>query len=184
MIKPQNYDNVETFKNFEKLEIGGHICVIKKIEQVTSRTGKPMLQIYLDTDRNDKQPNYYTESYKSDTRENKKWGCIYRILLDDSDINTRNLKAFNEAVQGSNNNFEIDWNNYEKQLTGKIVCGVFRNEEYENHQGELKMAVKLYSFRTIDDLKNGKISEPKDKLLNIRSNNDDLIPVSSEILPF
>lgn len=183
MIKPRNYDSVETFKTFEKLEIGGHICVIKKVEQVTSRNGKPMMQVYLDTDRTDKQPNYYTESYKNDTRENKKWGCIHRIILDENEMNVRNLKSFNEAVQGSNNNFEIDWDNYEKQFTGKIVCGVFRNEEYENSQGESKMLVKVYSFRTIDDLKNGKIAVPKDKLLNNRSN-DDLVEVSSEVMPF
>ncbi|WP_294395685.1 hypothetical protein [uncultured Clostridium sp.] len=183
MIKPQNYDSVETFKSFEKLEIGGHICVIKKVEKVTSKTGKPMMQIYLDTDKSDKQPNYYMESYKTDTRENKKWGCIHRIILDESEMNVRNLKAFNEAVQGSNNNFEIDWNNYDKQFTGKIVCGVFRNEEYENMQGEAKMAVKVYSFRTVDDLKNGKIAVPKDKLLNNRSN-DELVAVSSEVMPF
>lgn len=183
MKKPKNYDSIEVFKPFEKLEAGAHICIIKKVEETVSKNGNPIMKYYIDTDKSDKQPNYYMERYKNDTRENKKWGCVHTIIVDDVEMNVKKLKAFNLAVKASNNNFELDWNNYEKQFTGKKVCIVFRNEEFKDEHGAIKKAVKTYYFTTIDEFKNGNIAVPKDKLLNNRSN-DDLVEVSSEVMPF
>ena len=74
MIKPQGYDNAQGFKEFEQLKTGGHICVIKKVEEGVSSTGKEMLKIYIDTDKADEQPNFFEEKWKNDTRDTKKWG--------------------------------------------------------------------------------------------------------------
>ena len=51
MQKPQGYDNAQAFSEFETLEKGGHVCIIKKIEETTSKSGKPMLKIYLEAQR-------------------------------------------------------------------------------------------------------------------------------------
>ena len=195
MLKPQGYDNAQAFTEFETLEKGGHICIIKKIEETTSKAGKPMLKIYLDTDKSDRQPNFFTEKWKNDSRENKTWGCIHYLVTDGSEWSNKSFKTFNEAVQASNGNFPIDWNNYTEQFKGKLVCGVFRIEQYiSDSDGEIKSPVKLYSFRTLQDFKNGKVKEPKDKLIDNSASssstleppkfNDDIMPVDDGDIPF
>ena len=88
MQKPNNYDNTQSFGGFTPIELGGHVCVIKKVEEITSKTGKEMIKISLDTDRTDSQPNYYTNSWNNDTRENKKGGCVVYQLVYDAKVNT------------------------------------------------------------------------------------------------
>lgn len=191
MIKPQGYDNAQGFKEFEQLKAGGHICIIKSIEEGVSSTGKEMLKIFLDTDRTDEQPCYFEEKWKNDTRDTKKWGCIDYIVTA-SEYGVAKLKTFNEAVQGSNGNFTIDWNNYEKQMVGKKVCVVFRNEEYEDMYGEVKHSVKPYSYRTIQDFKDGKVKVPRDKKVEKKNDTSfgannpyaDVTPVDDGDLPF
>lgn len=80
MEKPSDFDStqsVQSFTNFEKLEKGGHICRILKAEKCLSKTGRVMLKLFLDTDKTDKQPEFFKRKYDSDKRENKKWGCIF-----------------------------------------------------------------------------------------------------------
>ena len=45
MLKPNNYDNTQSLGGFTPIELGGHILVIKKIEEVKSKTGKDMIKI-------------------------------------------------------------------------------------------------------------------------------------------
>lgn len=192
MIKPNGYDQAETMKEYETIERGPHIMIIKKIEDATSKSGKPMIKVFLDTDKADKQPGFFEKRWKEDSRDNKTWGCIKYIMCDGSEFANKALKTFNEAVQASNGNFPIDWDNYNKQFAGKKVCGVFRIEQYlSDADGEVKSPVKLYSFRTLQAMKEGKIKDPKDKLLD-NSNastgsnafDDDITPVDDVDLPF
>ena len=88
MHKPNNYDNTQAAGDFVPLELGGHIMVIKKVEETTSKTGKDMLKISLDTAPEDKQPGYYAEQFRKDIRPEKKWGCIVYQLVYDNEGNT------------------------------------------------------------------------------------------------
>lgn len=185
MKKPQNYDNTQTFGGYTPLEVGGHLCVIKKVEEATSnKTGNPMIRIYLDTTNEDKQPHYYTDKWNSDNRENKKWGCIvYQMVLDKDGNCSKGFKTFVEAVKESNNGFNENclWGNepIDKFLKGKLVGGVFGREQFDflDNYGQEKtgFAVKCQGFRTIKDVKEGKVEAPKDKLLATNNNNVDPI---------
>ncbi len=190
MLKPKNVDNVQPFEGFIPLELGGHICVVKKVEEAKAqKSGKDMLRIFLDTDRTDKQPKYFEDRFKSDTRESKKWGCIvYQMVLDSNGDTNRGFKTFIESVEKSNNGFKVQWgDNFCTSLTGKLIGGVFGREEYLNSYGDSKFATKCLSFRTVEDVKNG-IEAPKDKLLNPSGSSstgfDDITPVSDECMPF
>lgn len=184
MIKPSNYDEIQVYKSYESLEIGGHECVIIQMQEVQSQNGKPMLAILLDTAKSDKQPNYYKEKYDADERPNKKWGCVQRIMLDESEFGTRALKNFVESVREANNIPEdkVDWNNICKQFKDKKVCAVFREEEYQKQDGSIGVNIKPYTFRTMADFKAGKIQIPKKKELK-RNFEDDIIPVNGA-MPF
>ena len=62
MKKPNGYENTQAYGEREVLEDGGHVCVIMKVEEMTSRTGKPMVKVYLDTAPNDRQPKFFLKT--------------------------------------------------------------------------------------------------------------------------
>ena len=167
IAKPKNYDEGE-IQNFdyEKIEFGGHKGIIIKVEEYTSPiSGKTSLKVYVDTAKDDKQPEYFAEQYKNDTRIDRKWSnsAIKYISLGEEENQVKILKAFITAYENSNN-CQFDWNKDWDQLTSKKIGLVFGAEEYESQSGELKTVNKLREFRSIDKVYNIKI--PKVKLLD------------------
>ena len=202
--KPSNWDAVEVMEfDYTPIELGGHKGIIMKAEEYTSpQSGKTSLRVSADTAKDDKQPEYFTEQYKNDTRIDRKWSnsAIKYIPLGEEENQVKMLKAFITAYENSNN-CKFDWGKDWNQLTSKKIGLVFGAEEYENQAGELKTVNKLREFRSIDKVDNVKI--PKVKLLdgsyvtyddymerkeNLSSKVNDLfgevIEVSSEDLPF
>lgn len=165
--KADNYDSVVVNEDFVALELGGHKGIIKKVEEYTSQiSGNTSLKVEVDTDKNDKQPNYYQEQYDNNTNMNKKWstGATKYVSLKEDEKCVKMLKAFITAVENSNPNFTYDWSKDTDQLKGKKVGLVFGLEEYEDQEGNIKTATKLTQFRSLDKIDNIKI--PKVKLLN------------------
>ena len=183
MQKPNNYDNTSPFSRQEPLELGGHILKIVKVEESTSKAGNPMILIYLDTDKSDKQPLYFKKRYDNDTRENKKWGCIVYQFVEDprtGDCN-QGLVTFHDTVSRSNSNFKLVWGDkYCDCFKGKLIGGVFGREQYINSKGNAAFATKCFWFRTVDEIKSG-VEVPEDKLLpsNKLPNNPVIDPVSA-----
>lgn len=165
--KPSNYDNVEVTEfDFTPIELGGHKGIIMKAEEYTSpQSGKISLRVSADTAKDDKQPEYFTEQYKNDTRIDRKWSnsAIKYVPLGEEENQVKMLKAFITAYENSNN-CKFDWNKNWDQLTSKKIGLVFGAEEYESQSGELKIVNKLREFRSIDKVDNIKI--PKVKLLD------------------
>ena len=165
--KPSNYDNVEVTEfDFTPIELGGHKGIIMKAEEYTSpQSGKTSLRVSTDTAKDDKQPEYFTEQYKNDTRIDRKWSnsAIKYVPLGEEENQVKMLKAFITAYENSNN-CKFDWNKNWDQLTSKKIGLVFGAEEYESQSGELKIVNKLREFRSIDKVDNIKI--PKVKLLD------------------
>ena len=194
MLKPNNYDNTQSLGGFTPIELGGHVLVIKKIEEVKSKkSGRDMIKISLDTDRTDSQPGYYTERWKNDNRDNKRWGCIVNQLILDNEGNTsKGFKTFIEMVKNSNQGLTDDriFGNFplETNLKGKLIGGAFGREEYLNSYGESKFSIKCMNFRTVQDVVEGKVEVPKDKLLapaaDYNSGYDDVTPIDDGEMPF
>ena len=165
--KPSNYDNVEVMEfDHTPIELGGHKGIIMKAEEYTSDfSGKKSLKVYVDTASDDKQPEYFREQYKNDTRIDRKYpnGAIKYVPLGEEENQVKMLKAFITAYENSNN-CQFDWNKDWEQLKGKKIGIIFGMEEYENQAGELKTVNKLREFRSIDKIDNIKI--PKVKLLD------------------
>lgn len=165
--KPSNWDAVEVTEfDFTPIELGGHKGIIMKAEEYTSpQSGKTSLKVSVDTAKDDKQPEYFTEQYKNDTRIDRKWSnsAIKYVPLGEEENQVRQLKSFITAYENSNN-CKFDWNKDWEQLTNKKIGLVFGMEEYENQSGELKTINKLREFRSIDKVDNIKI--PKVKLLD------------------
>lgn len=198
IAKPKMYDEIEVNQDFERIELGGHKGVIMEaIEYTSPISGNTSLKVSVDTDKTDKQPSYFTEMYKNDTREDKKWSnsAIKYVSLKDDENCVRMLKAFITSVENSNPNFKYDWNKEVDQLKGKKVGLVFGLEEYNAQDGSVKTIAKLNQFRSIDKIEDVKI--PKVKLIdgtfieyeeykpNNNSNSDVVeIELSDDQLPF
>ncbi len=162
MQKPKNYDSVAASLTFEPLALGGHVCIIKGVEETKSKTGKDMLKVALDIAAPDPQAGYYAEKFAADDRPNKKWPCVTYVVLEDKDGNaSRNLAQFVTSVEESNPGFSFPWDKVEL-LKGKKVGGVFGQEEYQNDKGEIKKATKLFWFRSVDKVKDAPVPKLKE----------------------
>ena len=165
--KPTNYDDIQVNQEFEKLELGGHKGTIINVEEYTSDiSGKTSLKIYVDTAKDDIQPEYFKNQYNNDTRENKKYpnGAIKYVPLGEDENQVKMLKSFLTCIENSNNGYTYNWDKEVNQLKGKKVGLVFGWEEYEKQDGTTGVATKLVQFRSIDKLDTIKI--PKVKLLD------------------
>ena len=165
--KPSNYDKVEVMEfDNTKIELGGHKGIIMKAEEYTSpQSGKTSLKVSVDTAKDDKQPEYFAEQYKNDTRIDRKWSnsAIKYISLGEEENQVKMLKSFITAYENSNG-CQFDWGKDWDQLKGKKIGIIFGQEEYTSQDGTTKLATKLNQFRSIDKVDNVKI--PKVKLLD------------------
>ena len=170
MEKPNDFDSAASFAEFEKFEKGGHICRIIKAEKCISRSGRVMLKLFLDTDKTDKQPEYFKHRYDFDKRESKKWGCIFyqSVHKFDSSKTNEHFKALMVNIEKSNN-WRIVWGErFFENLKDKLIGCVFRDEEYIGNDGLPHKITKCFTTCTVEEIKRG-VPIPKDKLL---SNNE------------
>lgn len=160
MQKPNNYEKVQAAGEFTPLELGGHILVIKQVEEMTSKTGKPMLKVSFDTADNDKQPHYFADQFRNDIRPDKKWpnnGTVY-IMRDDTDGNcSKNFKTFTTSVEKSNPGFQIVWGDQFCQcFKNKMVGGVF-GVVHDAYNGREINKRQLRWFRSADKIEEADI---------------------------
>ena len=163
MNKPQGYDSVTVGGDFTPIELGGHTAVIKRVRETTSRSGKPMIQIAIDFDSQDSQPGYFTEIFKSDTRQDRKWpyqGTQYILTEDREGKCSRQLKSFITSVERSNNS-ECDWGPaFEGWFVNKKV-GIVYGENEEEYDGEVRTRRRIRYFCTYDKAKEAAVPEKR-----------------------
>ena len=201
--KPSNWDTVEVMEfDYTNIELGGHKGIIMKAEEYASpQSGKTSLKVSVDTAKDDKQPEYFTEQYKNDVRIDRKWSnsAIKYVPIGEEENQIKMLKSFITAYENSNG-CQFDWNKDWEQLTGKKIGIVFGMEEYENQAGELKTVNKLREFRSIDKVDNVKIPKVKkldnsyvdyEEYINSKNSSNEpfsdfgnIVEISSDALPF
>ena len=185
MKKFSNYDDIEAneFVPTEKLTPGPHLCVIKDAVEVSYKrkdgTGEfPMLNIRFDITGDEELAGFYDRKYKRKIEEAEKEGNdvtsvryegIYRLSIpvddgSEQDEKTKvNFKTVITAIEKSNKNYTFDFE--EKTLIGKIFCGVFGIEEFENSMtGETLYSTKCRFIRSTENM--DKITIPKVKLID------------------
>ena len=161
--KPQGYDEVQAGGDFTPIELGGHKLLIKKLEEVTAASGNKYLKVSFDTAPDDKQPNYYAEQYKNDTRETKKWGGVATVFPTDQQGKTsKTFKQFCTSIERSNNS-KIQWGaGFEASIVGKCIGGIFGEEEYLNSMNEVKTARKLFWWCSSESVDTAKIPSKRE----------------------
>lgn len=169
MQKPNGYDEATAAGEFTPVELGGHYCIIKQVSEVTSSTGKEMIVVLLDFNKQDRQPGYFSKMFENDDREEKKWpfnGTKYIMVYDYNEPNktSRQFKTFCTCVEKSNN-FEITWggNKWADQFKGKQIGAVYGEEEHE-YDGKVSMRRLPKYFCKTEAVKDAEV--PKAKLLD------------------
>ena len=159
MEKPQFYEEAQVLGEYTPINLGGHKLVIMQVEEITAYNGNQYLKISFDTAKDDVQPSYYSNAYKNDTRDNKKWSGVTTVFPTTMDGKTsKSFKTFCTAVEHSNAGFKMVWGEqFCNALNGKAVGGVFGEEEYIGNDGTVKTARKLFWFRGVDKVMDAEV---------------------------
>ena len=178
-MKPiKEYEMINEAGEFRRLPAGVYGV---KITNVIDVPDKEYLEIYCDIVKGE-----YADYFKT----------LVENGLKDSSKSTRSYKAkalpffkgFITAVEKSNNGYHWDWD--EKKLIGKNVIAVFGEEEYQDNDGNIKIATKVVEFRSLEAFKEGKIQVPPLKKLpanEMQQAKQELfgdMPVEDDSLPF
>ena len=162
MQKPNDFDNVSS-GDFTPVQLGGHYCVIKQLKETTSSTGKPMVIVYIDFDKNDVQPGYMTEAFKSDIRPEKKWpytGTKWILTEDNEGKCSRSFKRFITAFEKSNN-CTVNWGEkFEAQFKNKRIGAIYGEVESE-YDGKVRTKHEIRYFCAIDKVDVASIPDPQ-----------------------
>lgn len=167
-MKPYRNFEANVSAGYEELPVGGYVCKIMKAEEKQNKTSGSRLDIYIDIAEGDYR-GFYAAAYKSDTREDRKWRGIFRLNIpkeDGSDNDEYAIRGFNNfigCVEESNPGYRWDWN--EATLKYKLVCLVFRREEYQKQNGDYGWSVKPFKAITLEDCRAEKFGKYDDKSL-------------------
>jgi len=164
MQKPNGYDETQASGGFTPINLGGHTAIVKRVQETTSKNGRPMLQVAIDFDKKDEQPEYFKEMFEADTRgKDKKWpyqGTQYILTEDQDGKCSRSFKGFVSSVEESNDD-SCQWGSgFENWFKNKKV-GVVFGEVEEEYQGEIKTRRRIRYFCSYDKAKNAAIPAKK-----------------------
>ena len=154
MQKPKSYEETQSQGEWIPVELGGHKMVIKQVNEKQSQTGRNMIVVLFDFAPDDEQAGYFMDSYKNDTRQDKKWPnqATQYILTEDKDGKcSKSFKTFCTCVENSNTGFTC-WKNDQFDfagIKGKKIGGVF-GEQMDFYNGEEKKKRVLRWFCSID----------------------------------
>ena len=179
MQKINDWDNVQAAGEFERLELGGHVCKIFKAEETTTSKGSRALKLYFDIS-DGKQAGYFKKSFDGSTYADKKWpmGGTYMQLTEGKSASF--FKGMITAIEKSNNGYKWAWD--ESTLKGKLFGGVFGREQYRNTStGELKFSTKCMQIRSTEGIQD--VPAPEDKLIKESSGGYASAPLNSQFAP-
>lgn len=168
--KPSGYDEAQEYGEFEKLELGGHVCKILQAK-VESYDWGSVLILLFDIHEGSKSDGFYKRNFDSQG-ENKKWKGTFRQNLpvdnptEDKEIKTlRGFKTLINCIEKSNSGYKWNWD--EQTLKGKLFGGVFGRKEYE-FNGKTGFFTTCRFVKTVEAVKAG-VEVPEDWLLQKKS---------------
>jgi len=169
-MKPVNMNGVQGYSERESLPLGngGYVLRIMGATEKQNSVGS-YLEISCDIAEGDYK-DFFARDYKAQTMEPRKWHCVKFVNLPNDDgsekdeWSKRGLKTFMDALESSNPGYHWDWD--ESKLKGKIVGGLFREEEFLGRtDNNMHVAVRLGGFADADKIRKGDFKALKRKTL-------------------
>lgn len=157
-VKPASNEGFETVPN------GAYMCEIKG---VTLKSGKSTQYIEMMLEITEGEyKDFFTKDYRSQKDDgNKRWRGTYNLFIPADDDEEWKHNQFLRAIKAIDisNNSTFDGN--EATLKGKKICALMHKEEYVKNDGSKGEVQRFYKLITVQDFKEGRIGEIKDKLL-------------------
>lgn len=173
MIKmPQNWNEVKEISDRAKLPLGAYVCQTKQCRVIDTDYGSQLV-ILFDIYEGEYK-GFYAADYASNTQQDKKWKGSLRVWLPKDDgsekdeLTKRILKGVLSSFENSNLGYNWNWN--EKTLENKFVGIVYRNEEWE-YDGKTGWAVRPFRAVSVESVRSGSYTLPKDKPLANKTEN-------------
>lgn len=164
--KPNNWNEVKEFTDRPKLPLGAYVCRIKKAVIQSNEYGESLCLLF-DIVEGDYR-NFYEADFKANTQQDKKWKGVLRQFLPKDDGSEKDewtksgFKGMCTSFEKSNPGYVWNWD--ENSLVGKLVGILFRNEEWK-YDGKHGWAVRPFRAISVDSVRSGDFTLPKDKPL-------------------
>lgn len=179
MIKKfSDYDEIQIYEGGPALEAGGYELTIKGA-RVEDFNGFSILKIAFDIINHEQYGNFFNNKFKQLLLQNPdaKWPNTgtFDIFIPKDDGTEQDgytkqaFKRFTTSVEKSNSGYVWNWD--EKSLIGKTFGGIFGREEFKDNNGEYRFAVKCRFASSIERIRGGNFTIPKDKLTKEHRNN-------------
>ena len=163
-----DYAQTKAYGSFKALPKGGYVV---KIMGATVKDGKVGQYVEISADiAEGEHKGFFAKDYAEQTGEDKKWHCKYllNVPVDDGSEKDgwtkRKFRTFTEALEESNPGYTFDWD--ESKFKGLLVGALFNEREYEKTDGSIGKAVSLAQVTSVDKIRSGDYTLPKDRLLN------------------
>lgn len=173
--KPNNWNEVQEFTDRPKLPLGAYVCKVRRAVVQSNDFGE-QLCILFDIAEGE-FAGFFDSDFKSNTREDKKWKGVLRQFLPRDDGSEKDewtkssFKGMVTSFEKSNPGYQWNWD--EASLSGKLVGILFRNEEWE-WDGKSGWAVRPFRAISIDSVRSGDFTVPKDKPLKNKTSNQNI----------
>lgn len=166
MINHYNGFKAEKTAGNEPLPAGGYVAKILGAE-VKSYSWGDVLNISFDITEGEHK-NFFTDRYRADTRDDKKWKGIFRINIprENSQYAESEKRDFNNmiwAIEESNPGYHFDWD--ETKFKGKAVGVIYREKEYYFNE-KFGVTTECGKFTSVDEIRNGTFKPLKRKPLS------------------
>ena len=171
-FKSVNRNQVRQQGAFQVLPKGAYVVKIVNVKtEANKKNDGQHLRIAFDIAEGEYK-DFYMKQFQANTNEDRKWpnDANFSISIpDDSspDWMAQRFFTFLANVEDSNKGYTFDGD--ETKLKGKLVGGLFRNEQSE-YNGNIYDHIRLQWTRPADDIRNDKYgSLPKDKLITAKA---------------
>lgn len=167
--RPKNWDDVREFSDRPKLPVGAYVCKVRQAVVQSMDCGDQLCILFDIVDG--EYAGYYQADFDANQQQDKKWKGVLRQFIPKDDGSEKDewtksaFKGMVTAFENSNRGFVWNWN--EKDLAGKEVGIIFRNEEWE-YNGKTGWAVRPFRATSVDNVADGNYRIPDDKPLKNR----------------
>lgn len=164
--KPNNWNEVLEFTDRHKLPLDAYVCRVKKAVVQDNGYGEQLCLLFDIVEG--EYRNFYENDFKSNTQADKKWRGVLRQFIPKDDGSEKDewtkssFKGMCTCFEKSNPGYVWNWD--ETSLVGKLVGILFRNEEYD-FNGKQGWAVRPFRAISVDSVRSGDFTLPKDKPL-------------------
>lgn len=168
-FKSVNRDKVKNY-TYEMLPKGAYIIKIIDVKTEANKGGNGQhLKIAFDIAEGEYK-DFYKRQFDNNPNEDKKWSfdAVYLLSVpDDSSPDWMAQQFFTFLANVEDSNKGYTFNGDETKLKGKLIGGLFRNEQTEDNNGNVYDHTRLRWTRPADDVRNNKFGKlPKDKLID------------------